>query len=73
MRKVYGTALVALNRSGETFREGDGVRRMPFAPGDTLIVHTTWDALSRLRGNRNYEAISWKTIFVNIRPRPATG
>jgi len=69
MRKVYGTALVALHRGGETFREGDGVRRMAFQPGDTLVVHTTWDALGRLRGNRNFVVVTTDYPHEELRPK----
>jgi len=58
MRKVYGVSLVALHRGDETFREGDGVRRMPFKAGDTLIVHTTWEALDRLKENRDFVVVT---------------
>ena len=45
MRKTYGLALIGLHRDGETMREGDDIRNMPFHPGDTLVVHTQWAAL----------------------------
>jgi di/tricarboxylate transporter len=69
MRKVYGTALVALHRGGETFREGDGVRRMPFQAGDVLVVHCTWDALSRLRNNRNFVIVTTEYPHEELRPQ----
>ena len=48
MRKRYGIAMVALHRAGETLREGEGIRDMPLKAGDTLVVHTTWEALAHL-------------------------
>ena len=69
MRKAYGIALLALHRGGETFREGDSVRRMPFRPGDTLIVHTTWDALSRLEGNRDFVVVTTEYPHEELRPQ----
>lgn len=69
MRKIYGTALVALHRGGKTFREGDGVRRMPFQPGDTLVVHVTWDALSRLRGNKDFVVVTTEFPHEELRPQ----
>ena len=39
MRKTYGLAMIALHRDGETLREGDDIRNMPFKAGDTLRVH----------------------------------
>ena len=69
MRKTYGIALVALHRGGETFREGDGVRRMAFQPGDTLVVHTTWDALARLKNNRNFVVVTTEYPQEELRPQ----
>ena len=58
MRKVYGLALIALHRDGETFREGDDIRSMTFHAGDTLVVHTSWVALDRLTTNRNFVVVT---------------
>jgi di/tricarboxylate transporter len=69
MRKQYGIALVALHRQGETFREGDGVRRMPFQTGDTLVVHTTWEALSRLKKNRDFVVVTTEYPHEELRPQ----
>ncbi|MFT5114339.1 MAG: di/tricarboxylate transporter [Parasphingorhabdus sp.] len=69
LRKVYGVALVALHRGGETHREGDGIREMPFQAGDTLVVHTTWDALDRLKGNRNFVIVTTEYPHEDLRPQ----
>ncbi len=69
MRKTYGIALVALHRGGETYREGDGVRRIPFRAGDTLVVHTTWEALSRLKGNRDFVVVTTEYPHESLRPK----
>lgn len=69
MRKVYGIALVAMHRGGETFREGDGVRQMPLRAGDTLIVHTSWDALDRLKGNRDFVVVTTEYPHEELRPQ----
>jgi len=81
MRKVYGLAMVALHRDGETFREGDDIRNKPLHAGDTLVVHTTWLALERLASDRNFvvvtteypheeklrpEKLKWATLFFAI-------
>jgi di/tricarboxylate transporter len=58
MRKAYGLALVALHRDGETYREGEDIRNMPFHAGDTLVVHTTWLALERLASDRNFVVVT---------------
>ena len=69
LRKVYGIALVALHRGGETFREGDGIRHMPFCAGDTLVVHTAWEALSRLEGNRDFVVVTTEYPHEELRPQ----
>ncbi len=58
MRKRYGLALIALHRNGDTFREGDDIRSMPFQAGDTLIVHTTWLALDRISHDRDFVVVT---------------
>jgi di/tricarboxylate transporter len=68
MRKTYGIAMVALHRDGETLREGEGIRDLPLQAGDTMIVHTTWDALSRLEKNRNFVLITTEFPHEELRP-----
>ena len=58
LRKRYGVSMVALHRAGETYREGDGIRDMPFLPGDTLICHTAWETLAQLEKNRDFVVIT---------------
>ena len=81
MRKTYGLAMIGLHRSGETMREGDDIRNMPFQAGDTLVVHTHWNVLERIEDDRNFivvtteyprqeqlrpEKLRWATIFFAI-------
>ncbi len=69
MRKTYGISLLALHRGGETFREGEGVRDMPLQAGDTLIVHTTWLALSHLaKDSRNFVVVTTEYPHEELRP-----
>ena len=68
MRKTYGVAMVALHRSGKTYREGDGIRDMPLQAGDTLVVHTTWDALARLEKNRDFVVVTTEYPHEETRP-----
>jgi di/tricarboxylate transporter len=58
MRKIYGIAMVALHRNGETHLEGDSIRNMPLEGGDTLLVHTTWKALAYLESDRNFVIVT---------------
>ena len=68
MRKTYGIALVALHRVGKTYREGEGIRDMPLQAGDTLVVHTTWDALARLEKDRNFVVVTTEYPHEELRP-----
>lgn len=58
MRKTYGLAMIGLHRDGKTLREGDDIRSLPFHPGDTLVVHTAWDALTRVEKDRDFVVIT---------------
>ena len=58
MRKTYGIALIGLHRDGETLREGDDIRSLAFHPGDTLVVHTAWNALERIEKNRDFVVVT---------------
>ncbi|OOY37764.1 SLC13 family permease [Solemya velum gill symbiont] len=69
MRKTYGIAMVALHRNGETMREGEGIRDMPLQAGDTLIVHTTWEALARLETDRNFVVVTTEYPREESRPQ----
>jgi len=68
MRKTYGVAMVALHRNGETLREGDNIRNLPLEAGDTLVVHTSWDALARLQQDKNFVVVT--TEFPHEETRP---
>jgi len=58
MRKTYGLAMIGLHRDGKTMREGDDIRNMPFHPGDTLVVHTAWNALERIEKDRDFVVVT---------------
>ncbi|MCK4675847.1 MAG: SLC13 family permease, partial [Gammaproteobacteria bacterium] len=58
MRKTYGLAMIGLHRNGETMREGDDIRNMPFQAGDTLVVHTAWNALERIEKDRDFVVVT---------------
>ncbi len=68
MRKTYGVSVVALHRQGKTYREGDGVRDMPFQAGDALVVHTTWDVLARLQKDPNFVVVTTEFPHEELRP-----
>lgn len=69
MRKTYGIAMVGLHRDGKTLREGDDIRNLPFKSGDTLIIHTTWDALNRLEKNPDFVVITTEYPHEDVRPQ----
>jgi di/tricarboxylate transporter len=60
---------MAMHRVGKTYREGEGVRDMPFQAGDTLVVHTTWDALTRLSKDRNFVVVTTEYPHEELRPQ----
>ncbi len=68
MRKTYSIAMVALYRNGKTLREGDNIRNMPLEAGDTLVVHTSWQALARLQKDNNFIVVT--TEFPHEETRP---
>jgi di/tricarboxylate transporter len=68
MRKTYGIAMMALHRLGTTLREGEGIRDLPLQAGDTLVVHTNWDALARLEKDRNFVVVTTEYPHEELRP-----
>ena len=69
MRKTYGLALIGLHRDGETRREGDDIRNTPFVAGDTLVVHTAWDALQRIEKDRDFVVVTTEYPKEEARPQ----
>ncbi len=69
MRKTYGISLVALHRGGATLREGEGIRDMALQAGDTLVVHTTWDALARLEKDPDFVVVTSEYPHEELRPQ----
>jgi len=68
MRKIYGIAMVALHRDGETQHEGESIRDIPLEAGDTLLVHTTWKALAHLESDRNFVIVTSEYPRQETRP-----
>lgn len=69
MRKTHGIAMVGLHRDGKTLHEGDDIRNLPLKSGDTLVVHTTWDALYRLEKNPDFVVITTEYPHEDVRPQ----
>ncbi len=68
MRKTYGIAMIGLHRDGETYREGGDIRSIPLHAGDTLVVHTAWEALARLEKDRNFVVVTSEYPREDLRP-----
>jgi len=58
LRNNTGMSLMGLHRAGQTTGAGENVRAIELQAGDTLICHTTWEALSRLESDRNYIVVN---------------
>jgi di/tricarboxylate transporter len=68
LRKTYGLAMIGLHRNGETLREGDDIRNIPFQAGDTLIVHALWDVLPRIEKDKNFVVVTTEYPHEELRP-----
>jgi len=68
MRKTYGMAMIGLHRNGETLREGEDIRNMPFHAGDTLVVHTPWEVLPRIEKDKNFVVVTTEYPREESRP-----
>lgn len=68
LRKTYGVSMITLHRDGHTMREVEDIRNIPFHSGDTLVVHTTWDALMRLEKDNNFVVITSEYPHEELRP-----
>ena len=68
LRKTYGIAMVSLHRDGITMNEGDDIRNMELHSGDTLVVHTAWDALARIENDPNFVVVTTEYPREELRP-----
>ena len=75
-RKRYGASLLAIHRTGETmsYVETDDhiptpVSEVPFAAGDTLVIHSTWGALTQLTRNRDFVVVTSDFPREELRPK----
>ncbi len=55
-RQRYQLSILAVNRGGEIHREN--LRDWELAPGDTLVVHSSWKNLAELKKNRDFVVIT---------------
>ena len=71
MRSGHGVSTLAIIRSDGTLREGQDVRSMPFAAGDTVVVYTDWDSLQRLHVVKNYVVVTSEYPHEEVRVHKA--
>jgi len=75
-RQAYGMSLLAIHRGAETMsrvetdeHEATRIAAVPLQAGDTLVVHTPWQLLSRLRSDRNFVVVTSDFPEEELRPR----
>lgn len=74
-RKTYGASMLAIHRGEDTLslvatetHKPTQIGEVPFHAGDTLVILTTWEALTRLSRNRDFVVVT--TNFPQEEPRP---
>ena len=73
MRKTYGISLLAIHRGDKVINcETGGVRAEALQAGDSLVVHTAWDDLARLKSNRNFVIVTTEYPHEELRPQKIT-
>ena len=56
LRQDDGLSVLRVYRAGDVL--DDGFRETPLQGGDTLVVHTAWADLKKLRNNRDYAVVT---------------
>ncbi len=51
LRATQGISTLSIIRNNESHHEGDDVRSVPFASGDTVVVFSDWESLHRFESN----------------------
>jgi di/tricarboxylate transporter len=74
-RTTYGASLLAIHRDEETLsyvatddHEPTPVGEVPFRAGDTLVIHSTWEALTRLTRDRDFVVVTTDFPHEELRP-----
>lgn len=75
-RKTYEASLLAIHREEETLsrmvsedHEPTAVGKVPFKVGDTLVIHSTWESLTRLTRDRDFVVVTQDFPREELRPR----
>ena len=76
LREAYGLSLLAIRRGEETLShvqtENHNSTRLSIEPlqtGDIMVVHVSWDALTRLSKNRNFVVVTTDYPQEELRPK----
>ncbi|WP_058316156.1 SLC13 family permease [Cognatishimia activa] len=75
-RKTYEASLLAIHRDEDTLsrmstedHEPTAVGKVPFKVGDTLVIHSTWESLTRLTKDRDFVVVTQDFPREELRPR----
>lgn len=75
-RNRYRASLLAISRTGETLSlvETDdhiptAIPKVPFQAGDTLVLHTSWEALTKLTQDRDFVVVTTDFPRELLRPK----
>ena len=74
-RKTYGASMLAIHRGEETLsvvetedHHHTQIGEVPFHAGDTLVILSTWEALTRLTKNRDFVVVTTDFPQEELRP-----
>ncbi|WP_413718067.1 SLC13 family permease [Silicimonas sp. MF1-12-2] len=75
-RTTYGASMLAIHRGEETLslvstedHQPTQIAEVPFRAGDTLVILTTWEALTRLSRNRDFVVVTTDFPQEELRPK----
>lgn len=76
IRAKYGMSLLAIHRGEDTLSHVETpdhvatqITHVPLQAGDTLVVHTTWAALTRVTSDRNFVVVTSDFPQEDLRPQ----
>ncbi|MEM0977577.1 MAG: SLC13 family permease [Pseudomonadota bacterium] len=76
IRKTYGLSLLAIHRAEDTYshmetedHKATRIAAMPLQVGDTLVVQTQWEALTRLKRDKNFVIVTSDFPQEDVRPK----
>ncbi len=70
IRKAIGLSPLVIHRGGEVLTtDREEIGRTPYKPGDLLVCHTTWNALTRLEKNPDFVVVTSDYPKEELRPQ----